>query len=89
MADPTTLGAYLTASREASGLSAEEVAARTRIATRFIRLLEEDLTVTLGNAGVVRLELDGRSLPALGTTGEIVRDVVIPGESEAAPESGS
>ena len=87
MADPTTLGAYLTASREASGLSAEEVAARTRIATRFIRPLE--VTVTLGNAGVVLPELDGRSLPALGTSGEIVRDVVIPGESEAAPESGS
>lgn len=37
--------------------------------------------VTLGNAGGVALELDGRALPALGTRGDVVRDVVIPGGS--------
>jgi hypothetical protein len=36
--------------------------------------------VTLGNAGGVELELDGKSLPALGSRGEVVRDVVIPAE---------
>ena len=37
--------------------------------------------VTLGNAGGVRLELEGQSLhAALGALGEVVRDVRIPGE---------
>jgi hypothetical protein len=36
--------------------------------------------VTLGNAGDVELELDGRVLPALGERGDVVRDAVIPGE---------
>ena len=35
-------------------------------------------TITLGNAGGVRLELDGHPLPALGRSGEVVRDVVLP-----------
>jgi transcriptional regulator with XRE-family HTH domain len=35
-------------------------------------------TITLGNAGGVRLTLDGRPLPALGRSGEVVRDVVLP-----------
>jgi cytoskeleton protein RodZ len=38
--------------------------------------------VTLGNAGGVELELDGRALPALGAAGRVARDVIIPGESE-------
>ena len=37
--------------------------------------------VTLGNAGGVELELDGRALPALGTPGQVVRDVTVPAES--------
>jgi hypothetical protein len=38
--------------------------------------------VTLGNAGGVELELDGRALPSLGATGRVARDVLIPAESE-------
>ncbi len=34
--------------------------------------------VTLGNAGGVSLELDGQVLPALGGSGEVVRDVTLP-----------
>ena len=37
--------------------------------------------VTLGNAGGVELELDGRALPALGTAGQVVKDAILPGES--------
>ena len=37
--------------------------------------------VTLGNAGGVELELDGRALPALGSAGQVVRDATVPGES--------
>lgn len=36
--------------------------------------------VTLGNAGGVELELDGRALPALGSPGQVVRDAIVPGE---------
>jgi cytoskeleton protein RodZ len=36
--------------------------------------------VTLGNAGGVELELDGRALPALGSAGKVVKDAAIPGE---------
>jgi cytoskeleton protein RodZ len=36
--------------------------------------------VTLGNAGGVRLELDGQKLPRLGKPGEVVRDVTLPSE---------
>jgi cytoskeleton protein RodZ len=36
--------------------------------------------VTLGNAGGVELELDGRALPALGSAGQVVRDATIPRE---------
>lgn len=37
-------------------------------------------TLTVGNAGGVRLELDGQPLPPLGARGVVVRDVVIPKE---------
>ena len=37
--------------------------------------------LTLGNAGGVELELDGRALPALGTRGQVVRDATVPGET--------
>ncbi len=36
--------------------------------------------VTLGNAGGVELELDGQALPALGASGQVVRDAIVPGE---------
>ena len=36
--------------------------------------------VTLGNAGGVELELDGRALPALGSAGQVVKDATIPRE---------
>ena len=38
--------------------------------------------VTLGNAGGVELELDGRALPVLGARGQVVRDVTVPGETQ-------
>jgi cytoskeleton protein RodZ len=38
--------------------------------------------VTLGNAGGVELELDGRALPALGARGQVVRDATVPGETQ-------
>src|SRR5262245_15393747 len=37
--------------------------------------------VTLGNAGGVELTLDGQALPVLGALGQVVRDVIIPGET--------
>jgi transcriptional regulator with XRE-family HTH domain len=40
-------------------------------------------TITLGNAGGVRLTLDGRPLPALGRSGEVLRDVVLPRRSSS------
>lgn len=36
--------------------------------------------VTVGNAGGVALELDGRALPALGSSGQVVKNATIPGE---------
>jgi cytoskeleton protein RodZ len=36
--------------------------------------------VTLGNAGGVELELDGRAQPALGSSGQVVKDATTPGE---------
>jgi cytoskeleton protein RodZ len=36
--------------------------------------------VTLGNAGGVEIELDGRALPALGSSGQVVKNATIPGE---------
>ena len=38
--------------------------------------------VTVGNAGGVELELDGRALPALGAPGQVVRDATVPGEAQ-------
>jgi cytoskeleton protein RodZ len=37
--------------------------------------------VTLGNAGGVELELDGRALPAPGIAGQVVKNAILPGES--------
>jgi cytoskeleton protein RodZ len=36
-------------------------------------------TVTVGNAGGISFELNGRPLPALGADGAVVRDIVVPG----------
>jgi len=36
--------------------------------------------VTIGNAGGVELELDGRALPTLGSAGQVVKNATIPGE---------
>ena len=38
--------------------------------------------VTLGNAGGVEVELDGRALPPLGARGQVVRDATLPGETQ-------
>jgi cytoskeleton protein RodZ len=38
--------------------------------------------LTLGNAGGVELELDGRALPALGASGQVVKDVTVPSEAQ-------
>ena len=38
-------------------------------------------TLTIGNAGGVKLELNGRSLPALGATGAVIMRLVLPSET--------
>ncbi len=35
-------------------------------------------TLTVGNAGGIQLELNGRPLPPLGRSGEVIRDLVLP-----------
>jgi hypothetical protein len=37
--------------------------------------------ITVGNAGGVELELDGRALPSLGAPGQVVRDATLPVEA--------
>lgn len=37
-------------------------------------------TLTVGNAGGIQLELNGRPLPPLGRSGEVIRDFVLPPE---------
>lgn len=39
----------------------------------------EGFRLTLGNAGAVRVTVDGRALDRLGGKGEVVRDLVLPG----------
>jgi cytoskeletal protein RodZ len=39
----------------------------------------EGFKLTFGNAGAVRVTLDGRALDRLGSTGQVVRNVAIPG----------
>lgn len=39
----------------------------------------EGFRLTFGNAGAVRVTLDGRALEPLGTSGQVVRNVAIPG----------
>ena len=48
--------------------------------------------VTLGNAGGVELRLNGKPMPSLGTSGQVVRDLVLPpvvGGAEAVGASSS
>jgi cytoskeleton protein RodZ len=54
--------------------------------TRFV--------VTVGNAGGVELSLNGKPMPSLGLTGQVIRDLIIPsapGDSKppAAPSPGA
>ncbi len=41
--------------------------------------------LTVGNAGGIRLELNGRPLPPLGRSGQVVRDLILPGSE---PQEG-
>ena len=45
--------------------------------------------VVVGNAGGVTLSLDGTSLPPLGRSGEVVRDLVLPPVRHNLPASGA
>lgn len=45
--------------------------------------------LTVGNAGGVRLSLDGTPLPPLGRSGEVVRDLVLPPARRDLPASGA
>lgn len=47
----------------------------------------ESFVLTVGNAGGVELILDGRPLPPLGEPGQVVRDIRLPPESSARPET--
>jgi hypothetical protein len=38
-------------------------------------------TLTIGNAGGVKLELNGRPLPALGAAGAVITRLVLPSEA--------
>jgi cytoskeletal protein RodZ len=49
---------------------------------------ETRLQVTVGNAGGVTLWLDGSALPALGRSGEVVRDMVLPPQRSDSPPAG-
>lgn len=40
-------------------------------------------TLTIGNAGGVTLELNGRPIPPLGAKGAVIRELVLPQETEA------
>jgi hypothetical protein len=39
---------------------------------------EKGFVVTVGNAGGIRLALNGAALPSLGATGQVIRDLAIP-----------
>jgi cytoskeleton protein RodZ len=49
---------------------------------------ETRLQVTVGNAGGVALWLDGTMLPALGRSGDVVRDLILPAVRNDSPSSG-
>jgi hypothetical protein len=39
-------------------------------------------TLTVGNAGGINLELNGRALPPLGESGTVIPRLVVPAESQ-------
>ena len=47
----------------------------------------ESFILTVGNAGGVELILNGRPLPPLGETGQVIRDIRLPPEAPAPPET--
>ena len=47
---------------------------------------QEGFVVTIGNAGGVKLTLNGRPLPPLGGVGVVIRDLRVP--TEYAPPAG-
>ena len=48
---------------------------------------ERRFVLTIGNAGGVELELNGRPVPSLGPRGAVIRDLVLPREDAARPTS--
>jgi cytoskeleton protein RodZ len=48
-------------------------------------LAARKFVLTIGNAGGVQLELNGRAVPPLGTRGAVIRDLVLPREEPARP----
>lgn len=61
---------------------------KTTIFSRVLAIGEEywipvgqnDLTMTLGNAGGLQISVDGQALPLLGKTGQVIRKVVLDAE---------
>jgi cytoskeleton protein RodZ len=49
---------------------------------------EKGFLVTVGNAGGIELSLNGESLPSLGASGQVIRDLVIPREGVLSPPGG-
>ena len=48
---------------------------------------QESFVLTVGNAGGVELILNGRPLPPLGEPGQVIRDIRLPPEAPAPPET--
>jgi hypothetical protein len=54
---------------------------------RFVA--DKGFLVTVGNAGGVELSLNGKPLPSLGKSGQVVRDLVIPSPVGASEGLGT
>ena len=50
---------------------------------------KEGFRVTVGNAGGATLWLNGASLPSLGRSGEVVRDLILPPRQDGSPATGA
>ena len=48
-------------------------------------LAQSRFTLTVGNAGGIQLELNGRALPPLGRSGEVIRNIVLRAEPAQPP----
>lgn len=48
----------------------------------------ESFTLTVGNAGGITITLDGRELPRLGSSGQVVRSLRLPESGARAPSGG-